>query len=65
MRTVSPISNQNGFVFNEILLPILAPSIDHISTDNAGSQIIFPRCQYIGIAPRAVKIDTVNEVAIA
>jgi len=63
--TVSPISNHVGLVFSDILLPILAPIIDPISTNTAGSQIISPRCQYIGIAPKAVKIDTVNEVAIA
>jgi hypothetical protein len=60
-----PTSSQNGFVFNETLLPILAPAIEPIRTQNAGNQIISPLCQYIGIAPKAVKIDTVNEVAIA
>jgi len=64
INIVSPISHQSGLVLNDILLPVLAPIIDSISTDIAGSQIIPPRCQYIGIAPKAVKIDTVNEVAI-
>ena len=41
MNIVSPISNQNVFVFNETLLPILAPIIDPVITNNAGSQIIF------------------------
>ena len=60
-----PASNLMDFVFNEILLPILIPTIEPIKTQNADNQIMFPRYQYIGIAPKAVKIDTVNEVAIA
>ena len=61
----SPISNQNGFVFNETLLPIFAPIIDPISTNNAGSQIISPRDQNIVAAPIHVKVVAHKEVAIA
>ena len=61
----SPISNQNGFVLNETLLPILAPIIDPIRTYNAGNQIMLPLGQYIAMAPRAVKMVTSNDVASA
>ena len=65
IRTESPISNHFGLVFNDILLPVLAPIIDPTRTDKAGSQIIFPRYQYMLIAKVAVKIVTNREVAIA
>ena len=61
----SPSSNQNGFVLNDILLPILAPIIDPTSTSTAGSQLILPRFQYTIIAGRAVKIVATNDVATA
>jgi hypothetical protein len=42
----SPSSSQNGFVFNDLLLPIKTPIIDPISTNTAGNQLILPRFQY-------------------
>ena len=45
IRPESPISNQKGFVLRESLLPTLAPIVDPMSTNNAGNQNIFPRCQ--------------------
>jgi hypothetical protein len=65
INIASPTSNHFGFVFREKILPILAPAIEPIKTEIAGSHIKSPLAQYTGIAPKGVKIVTHNEVAIA
>lgn len=64
-KTDNPISNHLGFVFNEIILPNLAPIIEPITTTNAGKNTISPRYQKMMTPAEAVKIVTNNDVAIA
>lgn len=65
ISTESPISNQMGFVFRDIKLPIRAPLIDPTITNKAGRNIMLPRDQKTIAPGTAVKIVTNKDVAIA